>query len=88
MSIVTTPAAPAATSYTTDSYLNVTQVANRYGVSTDTIWRWTRDGEMPKAVKIGRNCTRWRMSDLTDHEARFSVGLIVTVPFGTCFAAE
>lgn len=57
-------------------YLNVTQGAQRYGVSTATIWRWARNGELPKGVKIGPNATRWRMVDITRHEETFQTGLI------------
>lgn len=57
-------------------YLTVDQVAQRYSVSTDTIWRWSRNGDFPKQRKIGPNVTRWRMSDLEEHEQQFR----------TCFA--
>ncbi|PHQ66899.1 MAG: AlpA family transcriptional regulator [Paracoccus sp.] len=53
----------------TASFLTVEQVAARYGVSTDTIWRWKRVGEFPKAVKVGPGATRWRVSDLLEFEA-------------------
>jgi len=49
-------------------FLSVDQVAERYGVSTDSIWRWKRQGRFPAAVSIGPNCTRWRLSDLVEHE--------------------
>lgn len=57
-------------------YLTVDQVAKRYGVSKDTIWRWSRTGDFPKPRKIGPNVTRWRFSDIEDHEQQFR----------TCFA--
>lgn len=50
-------------------YLSVDDVAARFSVSTDTIWRWTRLGKFPKPVKIGAGTTRWRMSDLLAFEA-------------------
>ncbi|MBZ4023155.1 hypothetical protein CKO11_11870 [Rhodobacter sp. TJ_12] len=50
-------------------YLTVNQVAERYGVSKDTIWRWKREGDFPKGVKVGPNCTRWRQSEIIAHEA-------------------
>lgn len=52
-------------------YLSVGQVAERYGVSTDSIWRWKRTGDFPKPVRIGPNCTRWRLTDLLEHESTF-----------------
>lgn len=53
-------------------YLNVVQVAQRYGVSTDTVWRWAREDDLPRPVRIGPNVTRWRLSDLIDHEGSFT----------------
>jgi prophage regulatory protein len=49
-------------------FLTVGQVADRYGVSTDSIWRWKRDGAFPKPFRVGPNCTRWRVSDLIDYD--------------------
>ena len=86
MNIDNTSAAPAATSSMAGPYLNVTRVAERYGVSTDTIWRWSRNGAMPKPFKLSSGSTRWLLSDLVHHEAQFSVGFIVVMPFS--FAAE
>lgn len=60
-------------------YLDVGQVAERYGVSTDTIWRWKRHGVFPKPVKIGPGTTRWRMSDLLDHDTTFTCGLATMI---------
>ena len=88
MNIHSTSAASAATTSGTGLYLSVAQVAERYGVSTDTVWRWSRNGDMPKPMKLSPGSTRWRLSDLIDHEARFSVGFIVVVPFPISFAAE
>jgi prophage regulatory protein len=51
-------------------FLSVTQVADRYGVSTDSIWRWRRNDDFPAPVRVGPNCTRWRMSDLIEHEGK------------------
>lgn len=51
-------------------FLTVDQVANRYGVSTDSIWRWKRNGEFPDPVRVGPNCTRWRIADLLEHESQ------------------
>ncbi len=58
-------------------FLNVAQVAERYDVSTDTIWRWAREGDMPRPVKVGPNVTRWRLSGLIEHEGSFQIGLML-----------
>ncbi|MCC6144814.1 MAG: AlpA family phage regulatory protein [Candidatus Hydrogenedentes bacterium] len=51
-------------------FLTVEQVASRFGVSTDTIWRWKRNGAFPKAVRVGPGTTRWRLADIEEHERR------------------
>lgn len=60
-------------------YLSVGQVAARFGVSTDSIWRWRRDGEFPAPVKLGGRTTRWRLADIENWESQcvcaFAMGL-------------
>lgn len=51
-------------------YLTVKQVAKRYGVSTDSIWRWKNEGHFPEPVRVGKNTTRWRLSDLIEYESQ------------------
>ena len=55
---------------TSDFYLTVEDVAKRFGVSTDTIWRWKRNGDCPAAVRVGPGTTRWRVSDVIEHESK------------------
>jgi prophage regulatory protein len=83
-----TPADLAARSGTPGLYLNARQVADRYYVSTDTIWRWSRNGKMPKPVKLSPGSTRWRLSDLTKHEAQMSVGFTMIFAFPISFCPE
>lgn len=52
------------TGYTENLYLSVDQVAERFGVSKDAIWRWKRKDEFPKPVKLGGMTTRWRLADI------------------------
>lgn len=50
-------------------YLNVNDLAERYGVSAFTIYRWRSEGrDMPKAVKIGQ-AVRWREEELDRWDA-------------------
>ncbi len=83
-----TPADLAASSGTPGFYLNASEVADRYRVSTDTIWRWSRNGDMPKPVKLSPGSTRWRLSDLSEHEAQFSVGFAIFFAFPMSFFPE
>ncbi|MDF2141722.1 AlpA family phage regulatory protein [Paenirhodobacter sp. CAU 1674] len=63
-------------------FLNVKQVATRYGVSTDTIWRWKNQGEFPRPVKVSNGCTRWRLADLIAHEATLQACFLTEFAFG------
>ena len=57
-------------------YLTVAQVAKRFGISADTVWRWTRDGEFPKPWRMGPNTTRWKLSEVLDFEAKLTTCLV------------
>ncbi|MGY6534121.1 MAG: helix-turn-helix transcriptional regulator [Pararhodobacter sp.] len=59
----------------TSPYLTVEQVAKHFNVSTATIWRLKRDGEFPAPVRIGKNCTRWRLADVLEHESKLKACL-------------
>lgn len=43
--------------------LSVRQVAEVFGVSVATIWRWTAGGAIPTPIKIGGS-TRWRRDEI------------------------
>jgi len=62
-------------------YLSVEQVAARYNVSKDTIWRWRRDGDLPKPVKLGGRTSRWRLSDIEAWEAQCPCGFVTMFGF-------
>ena len=44
-------------------HLRVGQVANVYGVSIPTIWRWLKECRIPKPTKIG-GTTRWLNTEI------------------------
>lgn len=54
-----------------ERYLTVGEVARRFSVSAQTIWRWSKEvqpSSFPKPVHIGIGTTRWRLSDLVRFE--------------------
>tara|TARA_R100001369_G_scaffold43535_1_gene69659 strand:+ start:439 stop:666 length:228 start_codon:yes stop_codon:yes gene_type:complete len=63
---------------TENLYLSVDQVARRFGVSKDSIWRWKRNGEFPKPFKLG-GATRWRLSDLEEWESQLICGFVASL---------
>lgn len=54
-------------------YYSDKSLASRYDVSRATIWRWVREGNLPKPVKINGS-TRWSSHDLQKWEEREVVG--------------
>ncbi len=63
-------------------YFTDKQVAERFGVACETIWRWRDKGDFPKSYKLGPNMTRWRLSEVEEWEASLQKGFIVALPFG------
>ena len=57
-------------------YLSVDQIAERFNVSKDTIWRWRRKGEFPAPFKLGGKTTRWRLSDVEEWEEQLECGFV------------
>ncbi|NNE79999.1 MAG: AlpA family phage regulatory protein [Silicimonas sp.] len=52
------------------TYLSDTDLADRFGVSRNTIWRWHRELlGFPRAVRLSQGCTRWRLSEIAEWEA-------------------
>lgn len=52
-----------------EKYLSARELASRYEVSLVTPWRWAKNGSFPSPVKLGPNCTRWKLSDIESWEA-------------------
>ena len=46
-----------------DKYLTIAETVEKYGISKPTLWRWSKDGYLPK-VKLGGKCF-YRESDIT-----------------------
>lgn len=51
-------------------YLSDKQIADRYGVSRPTVWRWLKsDSTFPKPISLSPGCTRWRLCEIEAWEA-------------------
>tara|TARA_B100000678_G_scaffold249106_1_gene223289 strand:+ start:1469 stop:1645 length:177 start_codon:yes stop_codon:yes gene_type:complete len=51
-------------------FLSDKQVAERYGVSRVTIWRWVKtDPAFPSPVSLSPGCSRWKAADIETWEA-------------------
>ncbi len=64
-------------------YLSVDQVAARFGVSKDSIWRWKRNGGFPAPVKLGGTTTRWRLTDIERWEEQLVCSFATGLDFET-----
>ena len=45
--------------------LSVKEVAICYGVTPNTIWRWNREGKLPKPARFG-GTTKWSRRQIID----------------------
>lgn len=45
-------------------YLRDFEVAERYGISRSSVWRWRKKGKIPEPIKFGEDSTRWSLSEL------------------------
>jgi prophage regulatory protein len=45
-------------------YLTRQQVEKLFQVSRPTLYRWMKEGNFPKNIKLGANMVRWKTSDL------------------------
>lgn len=48
-------------------YVSDQWLADYFGVSRSTIWRWTRKGVLPSPVSLSPGTTRWRLVDVHAH---------------------
>lgn len=63
------------------SFLTVEQVAKRFNVSTDSIWRWKRAGTFSLPVRVGSGCTRWRLADIEAYESQLQTCFMMDASF-------
>jgi len=47
-----------------DTFLTVKEVSAHVGIGVSTVWKFVRQGEFPRPIKIGQNITRWRLSEV------------------------
>ena len=50
-------------------YISDTQLAERYGVSRATVWRWAKAGIITKPIVLSPGCTRWRLDEIEKRDA-------------------
>jgi prophage regulatory protein len=60
-------------------YIPVDQVAARFSVSVDTVWRWCRKGSFPKPYHPGGSAARWKVAEVEEYEAALRSGLILDI---------
>lgn len=50
------------------AWLTDHDMAVRYSVSRATIWRWTRDGKIPKPHRLTKGTTRWNALEVLEFD--------------------
>lgn len=46
------------------SLVSASTLADACEVSITTIWRWSKSGRLPPAIKVGPNSTRWHLGQV------------------------
>lgn len=46
------------------TYLKDTDLAQMFGVSRASIWRWVKNNQFPSPVRFSSCCTRWNLTDV------------------------
>lgn len=52
-------------------YVRDIDLAERYGISRATVWRWAQAGILPAPVKLGPATTRWDLEVIREAEAQW-----------------
>ncbi|MCK0142994.1 AlpA family phage regulatory protein [Aliiroseovarius sp. F20344] len=56
-----------------ETFLSDTDLAVRFSVSRQTVWRWHRSNSgFPRAVSLSPGCTRWKLSEIEIWENRLA----------------
>lgn len=50
-------------------YLTDNQLAARFGISRNSIWRLSKNGQLPPPVKLFKSTVRWTLSSIEQFEA-------------------
>ena len=45
-------------------FYRISQLQSKLDVSRSSIWSWVKQGSFPKPIKLGKNCTAWKSSDI------------------------
>lgn len=53
----------------TQLYLSDNQLAARFGISRNSIWRLVKTGQLPEPIRLFKSTTRWRVADIEQFEA-------------------
>ena len=64
-------------------YFTDKQVADRFGVSRETIWRWRSTNDFPRPMKLSAGMTRRRLADIEAWEGSLQKGFTVVLTPGT-----
>lgn len=51
-------------------YVSIRQLAARFSVCEMTIRRWVKSRAFPKPSRLSPGCTRWKISDIENWEAK------------------
>ena len=48
------------------AFIKQPQVLELVPISASSLWRWARDGMVPRPIKLSEHCSVWRVQDVRD----------------------
>lgn len=52
-----------------ERFVSDVELAKRYGVVRQTVWRWAAIGVLPRPVRLSPGCTRWLSREIEQLDA-------------------
>lgn len=53
-------------------YVSANTLAVMLETTPSTIWRWSKNGRLPKPVKLGEGTTRWKIEEVNEALAKLA----------------
>lgn len=67
MAVKTTPTNQPAT-----GYVSANTLADLLETTPSTIWRWSKNGRLPKPYRLGEGTTRWKIEEVNEALAKLA----------------
>jgi prophage regulatory protein len=57
-----------------DQMIRPNEVTSLLRIGKTTLWRWVREGRLPKPARLGPRVVAWPLATIRDYQARAAAG--------------